>query len=203
MHTSGALSSEVLRPLQNEGFAVGSLHPLVAISDAQSGAEWLTRSFFSLEGDAAAIRFGRRIVRDLGGQSFTIDSDAKPLYHAAALMASPNMTALFDIAVEMLARCGLKQKRARQILLPLVKSTLDNLVTRDPAQALTGTFKRGDITTVKKHLAAIETAKLRDAWEAYLLLGRRSLSLSDTPNHNKIRRLLTSALDEGYERDRR
>ncbi len=74
MHTSGALSSEVLRPLQNEGFAVGSLHPLVAISDAQSGAEWLTRSFFSLEGDAAAIRFGRRIVRDLGGQSFTIDS---------------------------------------------------------------------------------------------------------------------------------
>jgi len=203
MHTSGALSSEVLRPLQNEGFAVGSLHPLVAISDAQSGAEWLTRSFFSLEGDAAAIRFGRRIVRDLGGQSFTIDSDAKPLYHAAALMASPNMTALFDIAVEMLARCGLTPKRSRQILLPLVKSTLDNLVTRDPAQALTGTFKRGDITTVKKHLAAIETAKLRDAWEAYLLLGRRSLSLSDTPNHNKIRRLLTSALDEGNERDRR
>jgi len=203
MHTSGALSSEVLRPLQNEGFAVGSLHPLVAISDAQSGAEWLTRSFFSLEGDAAAIRFGRRIVRDLGGQSFTIDSDAKPLYHAAALMASPNITALFDIAVEMLARCGLTPKRSRQILLPLVKSTLDNLVTRDPAQALTGTFKRGDITTVKKHLAAIETAKLRDAWEAYLLLGRRSLSLSDTPNHNKIRRLLTSALNEGNERDRR
>ncbi len=196
MHTSGALSSAVLIPLQKGGFAVGSLHPLVSISDALSGAEWLTRAFFSLEGDTAAIHLGKQIVRDLGGQSFTIDSDVKPLYHAAALMASPSMTALFDVAVEMLGRCGLKPGRARQILLPLVKSTLDNLVTRDPGRALTGTFKRGDITTVKKHLAAIETAKLRDALEAYVLLGRRSLSLSsDTPNHDKIRRLLVRALD--------
>jgi len=192
LHTSGAFPAQVLRPLRDRGFAIGSLHPLISISDSEIGAKGLTHSFFSLEGDAAAVRLGRRIGRDLGGQSFTINSSAKPLYHAAALMASPGMTALFDIAVEMLARCGLSRTRARKILLPLVKSTLENLKTQDPARALTGTFKRGDIATVRKHLAAIESQKMRDALEAYVVLGRRSLALSDhAPNEKAIRRLLT------------
>jgi predicted short-subunit dehydrogenase-like oxidoreductase (DUF2520 family) len=194
MHTSGALSSEVLRPLQREGFAIGSIHPLISISDPVSGADWLTRAFFLLEGDAAAIRSGKQVVRDLGGHNFTIKADVKGLYHAAALMASPNMTALFDIALEMLVRCGLTRTRARQILLPLVRSTLDNLGAHDPAQALTGTFKRGDIATVKKHLAAIKSQNLDEALEAYVLLGKRSLSLADqTGSTNQIQRLLTRA----------
>ena len=192
LHTSGAFSAAVLRPLRDQGYAVGSLHPLISISDSETGAERLTHSFFSLEGDAAAVRLSRRIVRDLGGESFTISSDVKPLYHAAALMASPNMTALFDIAVEMLARCGLTRTRARKIILPLVQSTLENLRTQDPARALTGTFKRGDIATVRKHIAAIESQEMCDALEAYVVLGRRSLALSGhTPNEKEIQRLLT------------
>lgn len=195
LHTSGALSSEVLRPLKGEGFATGSLHPLISISEPRSGARSLANAFCSVEGDAAAIRLGKQIVRDLGGKSFTIKSDVKALYHAAALTASPNMTALFDIALEMLSRCGLTQTRARHILLPLVRSTLDNLVTHAPSRALTGTFKRGDITTVRKHLAAIEAHDLPDALQAYILLGQRSLLLSDRPpNEKQIRRLLTGAL---------
>jgi len=194
LHTSGAFPADALRPLRDQGFAVGSLHPLISISDSETGAERLSDSFFSLEGDAAAVRRGRRIVRDLGSESFTISSDVKPLYHAAALMASPNLTALFDIAIEMLARCGLSRTRARKILLPLVKSTLDNLRSQDPTRALTGTFKRGDIATVRRHIAAIESQELRDALEAYVVLGRRSLALSGSvPNEKEIQRLLTRA----------
>src|SRR5438093_7287912 len=33
LHTSGAFSAAVLRPLRDQGFAVGSLHPLISISD--------------------------------------------------------------------------------------------------------------------------------------------------------------------------
>src|SRR5438132_12523003 len=58
LHTSGALSSEALSPLRDVGFATGSLHPLVSISDPFSRAELLTRAFFSVEGDPAAVRFG-------------------------------------------------------------------------------------------------------------------------------------------------
>ena len=198
MHTSGALSSRVLQPLRQAGFAIGSIHPLVSISDSRSGAELLTKAYFSLEGDSESRRAGRSVVRNLGGRSFTIEARVKALYHAAALTVSPNMVALFDIALEMLGRCGLSQSRARQVLLPLVKSTLANLSTQDPRHALTGTFKRGDVATVRKHIAAMESEKLQDAINAYVLLGRRSLLLAakTSANHSdfdQIARLLSRA----------
>lgn len=198
MHTSGALSSRVLQPLQRARCATGSIHPLVSISDSLYGAELLTQAYFSLEGDSKSRRVGRSLVRDLGGRSFTIQAGAKALYHAAALTASPNMVALFDIALEMLGRCGLSQSRARQVLLPLVESTLANLSTQDPRHALTGTFKRGDFATVRKHIAAMESERLQDAITAYILLGRRSLLLAGnrSANHrgfDQIARLLSRA----------
>lgn len=198
LHTSGALSSAVLGPLRSAGFAVGSLHPLVSISDPRSGSKALARAFFSVEGDPAAIRGASSLVRDLGGRSFKIDSRRKALYHAAAVTAAPNMTALFDIALEMLGRCGLSPQRARQVLLPLAESTLANLATQDPARALTGTFKRGDVSTVEKHLAALKSANLPQALAAYVLLGKRSLSLAKRHSVNpagldQIARLLSKA----------
>ena len=179
LHTSGALASDVLRPLRQLGISVGALHPLVSISEARGGAEWLTRAYFSVEGDAAATQLGKRIVRDLGAQAFTISASAKPLYHAAALMASPNLTALIDIALEMLSRCGLTANRSQKVLLPLIQSTIDNLAAADASRSLTGTFKRGDVATVQKHVDAISSQKLFDALEAYVLLGRHSMKLAN------------------------
>jgi predicted short-subunit dehydrogenase-like oxidoreductase (DUF2520 family) len=196
LHTSGALSSNVLGPLTNLGIAVGALHPLVSISEAQSGADWLTRAFFSVEGDSRAMRLGRRIVRDFGAQAFTISPSAKPLYHAAALMASPNLTALIDISFEMLSRCGLTANQSQKVLLPLLRSTIENLAAADPARALTGTFKRGDVATVQKHVEAISSKSLFDALEAYVLLGRRSMRLAKGKSASRveINRILAQAL---------
>ncbi len=179
LHTSGALTANVLGPLRQLGISVAALHPLVSISEARSGAAWLTRAFFSVEGDAPAMRVGKRIARELGAQTFTIAAQAKPLYHAAALMASPNLTALIDIAFEMLNRCGLTANQSQRVLLPLLESTLENLSASDPSRSLTGTFKRGDVVTVQKHVEAISSQKLFDALEAYVLLGRRSMKLAN------------------------
>ena len=68
LHTSGTLSSDALNPLRSAGFAAGSLHPLVSISDSRSGAEALTRAFFSVEGDPAAVRTAKSLVSNLGGK---------------------------------------------------------------------------------------------------------------------------------------
>jgi predicted short-subunit dehydrogenase-like oxidoreductase (DUF2520 family) len=172
--------------MRSAGFTVGSLHPLVSISESRLGAKLLRHAFFSVEGDPAAVKVGKSIVKDLGGESFTVDSRQKALYHAAALTASPNMTALFDIAVEMLVVCGLSASRARRILLPLVKSTVANLATQDPARALTGTFKRGDKLTVQKHLAALQSANLPQALTAYVVLGQRSISMARKLSANPV-----------------
>ncbi len=187
LHTSGALAADVLKPMHRVGFAAGSLHPLVSISDSQTGAKLLAGAFFSVEGDAAAVRMGKSIVSHLGGESFKIDSRGKALYHAAALTASPHMTALFDIAVDMLGVCGVRPARAQRILLPLVESTVANLKSQDPASALTGTFARGDVATVQAHLAALEAANVPQALNAYVALGQRSVSMAKTRGANPTR----------------
>jgi len=178
LHTSGALSAKALQPLRSAGFAIGSMHPLVSISESRSGARALGQAFFSLEGDLAAVRRAKSLVRDLGAQSFVIESRSKSLYHAAAVMASPHVVALFDMAQEMLGRCGISPRRARQVLLPLMKSTIENLSQENPEAALTGTFRRGDTATARKHIEAFAAENLLDALETYILLGRRSLKLA-------------------------
>lgn len=184
-HTSGALSTDVLKPLQKGGWHTGSIHPLISVSEAGDSVEG---AFWSVEGDKSAVRIGKAIVRDLGGKSFFIRSEDKPLYHAAAVMVSGNVTALFDVALEMLSECGIKRGTARDILLPLIASTVRNLETKDPAQALTGTFSRGDLETVMQHLAALK--RNRDALNLYRLLGKRSLKL--IRKHPQITQILDS-----------
>jgi predicted short-subunit dehydrogenase-like oxidoreductase (DUF2520 family) len=185
LHTSGALSSDVLAPLRKRGWRTGSIHPLISVSKAGDPIEG---AFWSVEGDKSAVRLGKAIVRDLGGKSFFIQTEDKPLYHAAAVMSSGNLVALFDVALQMMAECGIKRTTARSILLPLIASTVRSLETKDPAQALTGTFSRGDLETVKRHLAALKNNQ--DALELYRALGKRSLKL--TKDHPQITQILDS-----------
>jgi len=187
LHTSGALSAEVLAPLRKSGWSTGSIHPLISVSGMTTA---LDGAFWSVEGDKTALRVAKAIVRDLGGKSFSIRSEEKPLYHAAAVMSAGNVVALFDVALEMLVQCGLSRKMARSILQPLIASTVENLETKDTADALTGSFSRGDLETVKRHLQALKNAKLPEALELYRVLGKRSLKLSK--KHSHITQILDS-----------
>jgi predicted short-subunit dehydrogenase-like oxidoreductase (DUF2520 family) len=188
LHTSGALSSDVLEPLREKGWHTGSIHPLFSVSAAGDGS--LKGAFWSVEGDRTALRLGKEIVRDLEGKSFSIRSEDKPLYHAAAVMVSGNVVALFDVALDMLGQCGLDRKTARAVLLPLIASTVRSLETKSPEEALTGTFSRGDVETVKRHLAALQNQDLPEALALYRLLGQRSLEL--TKEHPQITQILKS-----------
>ena len=179
LHASGALPADALAPLGEQGFSLGSLHPLVSISDPLAGAQSLRRAFYCLEGEARALTVARQLVRALGGRSFSIAARDKSLYHAAAVITSGHTVALFSLAAGLLARCGLSDARARQVLLPLLASTLENLKSRAPEEALTGTFARADLHTVRKHLDALEGVEdVRGATAVYALLGERSLRMA-------------------------
>jgi predicted short-subunit dehydrogenase-like oxidoreductase (DUF2520 family) len=202
LHTSGALSSGVLAPLAQAGFHTGSLHPLVSVSESSAGAKALRGAFFCLEGDKTALKLAGRIVSDLGGASFSIRPEKKPLYHAAAVMASGHVVALFDLATEMLAACGLDHKSARRILLRLLESAVGNLKVSDPVRALTGTFSRGDVATVQRHLSALSQGELAEALAVYKLLGLRSIELAqkngvEPQALKQIRKVLESSKTRG------
>jgi predicted short-subunit dehydrogenase-like oxidoreductase (DUF2520 family) len=177
MHTSGALSSEVLGPLASAGFSVASIHPLVAVDPAH-GVTALRGAFYCIEGQRRAVSLAKSIALDLGGTPILIKPEQKALYHLAALMASPHLVALFDLALELMVLSGVKREDARKMLLPLVESTVKNLHAREPSAALTGTFARGDIGTVERHLKALSKKTPPGALEVYKLLGLRSLQLA-------------------------
>jgi predicted short-subunit dehydrogenase-like oxidoreductase (DUF2520 family) len=185
LHTSGAASSEVLAPLRALGFSVSSLHPLVSVAGAAAAHDPFSGAHFCVEGDRAAARVARSLVKELGGHPFTISSEAKPLYHAAATVSSGHVTALFDLAIEMLQECGLTKRRARQILVPLLKSTAANLGAQSPEEALTGPFARGDVATIGKHLAAMKAKKMTEAADLYAALGLRAVKLADSTKRNR------------------
>jgi predicted short-subunit dehydrogenase-like oxidoreductase (DUF2520 family) len=182
LHASGALCSKALQPLRDRGLAVGSLHPLVSISDPVAGARDLLGAHYCIEGDARAQRAARAIVRRLEGHAFSISARDKPLYHAAAVVACGHTVALIDLALEMLQRCGLSELRARRALIPLVRSTLDNLSAQPPARALTGPFARADVATIRKHIEALRAFPTCDAKTIYILLGRRALQVAQQNN---------------------
>lgn len=196
LHTSGALSaSEVLAPLAAAGFNTGSIHPLVSVSDPASGAEQLRDAFYCIEGNAVAIRVAKALVKDLDGHAFQIAAKDKPLYHAAAVMTAGHVTALVALATDLLVQCGLNEKTARRVLLPLLESTVANLTSAKPADALTGTFARGDLATVKRHLEALSNKGSAEAIAAYKLLGRYSLELAKKRIDPAIRKRILSELE--------
>ena len=177
-HTSGACDSTIFSDLAEMGHSTGSMHPLVSISLAMLGPERFRGAFFCVEGDANAVGLGKSIASDLGGRPFTIETRFKILYHAAAVTACGHLVALFDASVEMMTKCGLTDVQAKEILMPLVLSTVKNLDEQDTAAALTGTFARADIETFTRHLTALNENVSDSLLEIYLLLGERSLELA-------------------------
>lgn len=184
-HTSGVLSSEILKQIGALGCATGSIHPLVSVSDAFLGKKRFENAYFCVEGDARAVEIGKRIVESLGGVCFTLDPECKTLYHASAVTACGHLVALVDAAIEMLAACGLDRREAQSVLLPLIESTVENLKTQTPAEALTGPFARADLDTFERHLEALSGDVPASLRETYLQLGERSTHLAEQQNADR------------------
>lgn len=178
-HTSGALSSEVLSDLSKIGCKIASIHPLISISDSFLGVSHFANAFFCVEGETDANNFAKKLVTDLEGNFFTVETSYKTLYHAAAVTACGHLVATIDTAIEMLEKCGIEELQAKNILMPLIKSTIENIEIQTTASALTGTFARADVETFDKHLATIDKNISNEIKEIYLLLGLRSLGLAE------------------------
>jgi len=185
LHTSGALSSEVLQPLKMRGFAVGSCHPLQSFASPSQALPLIPQTYFCIEGDRRAASAARRFVKAIGANYFAIAREKKHLYHAAAVLASGGVTTLLSAALELLSHCGLSEKESRRVLLPLTEGTIENLATVGAAKALTGPVSRGDAGTVSKNMQAIGEVD-SELVEIYRLLAERSLTLAEEAGANKV-----------------
>jgi predicted short-subunit dehydrogenase-like oxidoreductase (DUF2520 family) len=185
-HSSGALLSRELEPLRKAGAAVASVHPLMTfVAEARPS---LTGVPFAMEGDDAATRVARRIVREMGGESFSLPAARKAAYHAWATLTSPLLLA-FLVTIEEAARAaGLTRQDARRKSLPIIRQTLANYSRLGPAQSFSGPLVRGDAETVARHLAVLK--KHPGAREVYVALARAALRGLPVKNRDGLKRLL-------------
>ncbi len=175
LHLSGALSHDVLAPLASLGAATGSMHPLMTVSaEPSDAARHFRGATFALEGDFDAVAVADAIVRRLGGVPVTLPPELKPLYHAGAVFASNYLVTLIATALRLLEGAGIGRDAALAAVLPLVRATVDNVAAAGPEAALTGPIARGDVATLRRHLAALRHA---DA-ELYRAVGRETLKLA-------------------------
>lgn len=185
-HSSGALTSEELASLRKQGAKVASAHHMMTF--VRSGAAEIAGVPFALEGDAAAVRMARSIVKCLGANPFVIKKQNKVLYHVFGSFASPLVIALMASMEHVGRAAGIRQRDVRSIVLPLLRRTWGNYLTKGAASAFSGPLVRGDVATVRKHLA--ELKKLPAAREVYVTLARASLQSLPVKNRKAIEREL-------------
>jgi predicted short-subunit dehydrogenase-like oxidoreductase (DUF2520 family) len=154
LHTSGALNCGALKAVRDWGAAVGSMHPLQSFSGV--GIPPLEGKVFAIEGDPAAIRLARQIVRALGGLPIQIAGGSKVLYHTAAAFAAGHVLAIEETATRLLMLSGMKRSEAVRALLQLTRQVLENFERLGPRAAWTGPLARGDDGVVAAHLAAMK-----------------------------------------------
>ena len=159
VHTSGLLTAKVLGCVEKFGALPLSIHPCLSFADRFYKADEMQGVFFAIEGGKEAVKRGRAIVRKIGGKPFTITSVKKPLYHLALVFASNLFVGIEDIAVELLQKCGIKKRDALKLIQPLVVATEKNIFEKGTLDALTGPIERGDVDTIKKHLALLKKQK--------------------------------------------
>jgi predicted short-subunit dehydrogenase-like oxidoreductase (DUF2520 family) len=185
-HSSGALSSDVLAPLKRKGANTASLHPMMTF--VPGATPRMEEVPFAVEGDSRAVAVARRIVRDLGAESFAIKKAAKPLYHALGSFSSPLIIAALVTAERVGRGAGLTSSQTRRVMGPILRQTFKNYEERGAAAAFSGPIKRGDVNTVLRHLR--ELKRVPGASEVYRALVKSALMDLPSAKRKELTRLL-------------
>jgi predicted short-subunit dehydrogenase-like oxidoreductase (DUF2520 family) len=190
LHTSGAMDSTVLNPVQQRGAKIGSMHPLQSFSGIAVPS--LDGKIFAIEGETQAVRVARRIARALGGSPLRITGSKKLLYHAAAAMAAGHVLAVVEAATQLLVSFKMKRSEAVRGLLSLTRQVLENFERLGPRAAWTGPLSRGDYKIVRAHLDALQESprEFAQAYEALNRLAARVLSQDTAAMLGELEKIL-------------
>ena len=146
-HCSGATT---LQPLVDAGHEALSMHPLMTVPHDRA-ADFAGAGAAVAGSSERALHAARVIAARLGMRPVVVADDDRVAYHAAATIASNFLTTIEGAAERLGATAGMD----RELLLPLVRATLESWAELGAARALTGPFARGDEATIAGHRAAV------------------------------------------------
>lgn len=195
IHFSGLQTSAAFQPLRDQDFQAASLHPLQTIPSVEIGREAILHCVWGMEGDNPDLC--KSIVESLEGQAVPLRSENKVAYHLAAVFASNLLVALEAIAMDIATEAGIAPEKFLDVFSPLIRQTMDNLLSQGPNKAVTGPVRRADSSTIQQHINWLQTSDDRylvvyrelSQYLTEVLLAENTLSLQEVEK-------ITQTLDE-------
>ncbi len=180
LHTCGTRGPEALAPLEAMGVSCAAIHPLQTVTTPQQGLTALPGAAFAITGsESPALTWALQIASLLQGEVLRISPEGRPLYHAAAVMASNYTMALLDAAAILMKEAGIEEEQALQALTPLIQASVGNALAMGPLRALTGPVERGDNGTIETHLRALADVPVPESVKAlYRAAGLHALNMA-------------------------
>lgn len=161
IHTSGSVGIDAFTP---EKFPRrGIVYPLQTMLKGVE-PDWDNVPIF-IEGDDPLTE---ELARMLSPRVAPLDSLSRRRAHAAAVLCCNMAMYLWSLSERVMKEAGLDFRMLR----PLMELTLERAVTGSPEQSLTGPARRGDLGTIRKHLAALDP----ETAEVYRLLTQNILN---------------------------
>jgi predicted short-subunit dehydrogenase-like oxidoreductase (DUF2520 family) len=151
-HTSGRHGLAVLDIAASVGARPIAMHPAMTFTGTAVDLDRLHGCVFGTTVGADDRDVAEGLIADLGGAPLWVAEDKRTLYHAGLAHGANHLVTLVAQAMELLAASGADDPAAT--LRPLLSAALDNALVAGDA-ALTGPIVRGDVNTVRAHLADI------------------------------------------------
>jgi predicted short-subunit dehydrogenase-like oxidoreductase (DUF2520 family) len=187
VHTSGRHGLAVLDDVRAVGAHPVAMHPAMTFTGTAVDLGRLSGCVFGLTAGPDERAFAEGLVADLGGRAMWVPEEMRTLYHVT----------LVTQAMEVLAAAGADDPAGT--LRPLLTAALDNALDQGDS-ALTGPIVRGDVNTVRAHLADIR-AEAPQTLTSYVAMARATLDRVVTDGRllpiraEKIRQVLDAAVE--------
>ncbi|MGB4359653.1 MAG: DUF2520 domain-containing protein [Rhodoferax sp.] len=174
-HASGALSADLLKPLQDKGWRVASAHCLLSFASPALALQQFAGTPCALEGEAQALAELRTLFTRLGARCFDVRTQDKMLYHAGAIFATNFLPVLQDLAEQLWQNSGMPQPMVQHLRASLLQNAVDNITRLGPQAALTGPAARGDAALVAAQGQAVQqwNPSAGQAYQALSALARQ------------------------------
>lgn len=177
VHCSGILPLNVLSPLaevngegsrwndnnhgvryESEFNKIAVLHPLAPINSQMVSAENI---LFDAIGDPELLLIFEHWCKYWGARLIKVDAHQKKILHTAAVMSCNYLTTLYGMVEDFLEFEQFSKVEVRQILSASMGRTLEQLDDISVEKAMTGPIIRGDIDTIREHLAILKDDQQR------------------------------------------
>jgi predicted short-subunit dehydrogenase-like oxidoreductase (DUF2520 family) len=168
VHTSGKHGLAVLAPAAERGAHVLAMHPAMTFTGTDVDLSRLHGCVFGVTANPDTRMLAERMVADLGGTAVWVAEDKRTLYHAGLAHGANHLVTLVAQAMDLLRESGSTDPAGT--LRPLLSASLDNALSYGDA-ALTGPIVRGDVETVRAHLADI-SVNAPSTLESYVAMAR-------------------------------